>query len=103
MEQKRSHTRVSLSARATLIDKENQLISASIADLSLDGMTITGISHLLKYSDYRVELITDDELYVARFGVRLIHQDDCRAGFQITVADGASLKNIIQICHQNAR
>ena len=101
MKYKRTHSRIPLSAQATLTGQDNQPIKARIVNLSVDGISVTGLPNLPEQSDYQVELRTDQADQIARFGVKLIHQDDSNAGFQITIADIISLKSIIHICYHH--
>ena len=102
MKNKRACSRVFLPGKVVLMDDKHLLINSRTVDFSIDGISLTGISQMLEGRDYQLQLVTDNGGQSTCFGARLIHQDDCRAGFHITTVDCVSLKRMFQIYYQYA-
>ena len=102
MKNKRVYSRVFLPGKVVLMDNEHLLISSRALDFSIDGICLTGLSQTLKQKDYQMKLITDNDDQGTCFGAKLIHQNDCRAGFHITTVDCVSLKRMYRIYYRYA-
>ena len=97
MKYKRVYPRVFLPGKVVLMNDKHLLINSRTLDFSIDGISLTGIPQTLDGGDYQLELDTENGEQSTCFGAKLVHQDDCRAGFHITTVDCVSLKRLFQI------
>ncbi len=96
MTQKRTYTRIPVSAEVMLINHNCLPVKARAINISMSGIGVTDLSRPLEQSEYDIKLISCLGDPVVWLKAKLVYQDDLNAGFNRNIAERIQLAPLVQ-------